>query len=210
MKTLYALAGAIGILLACGMASAHPDGEHHHEGNHHKKHKKEGEYQSTVVKKEQSEKLLVGPDLNKVDIYIPNDHGKGEMSAGIEYLKVDSRVPAHIHTEMEEIIFIVKGEGLALVDGEETPVTAGDMILVTPSTAHGLTNTGETELEFFVVYSENDMMEFFRDYSFEDIYDVRERFSPQFMMELFRKHRKAFAVPDDVDPLFPPQGEPQK
>lgn len=208
MKNVLAFAGALGLLLSVSQSYAHEEHQHEHKKEHKSKHHK-ASYQSRVIKKEDAEHLLVGPDLNKVDLYIPNDDNVGEMSAGIEYLKVNSRVPAHIHTSMEEIIFIVDGKGLALVNGGETPVSAGDMILVSPDSAHGLTNIGTTELKFFVVYSENDMMEFFRDYSFEDIYDMQSRFSPEFMMELFRKHAKAFQIPADVDPLFPPQSGEQ-
>lgn len=177
------------------------------KSHHHDRHHDKDQAQSVIVKESDAERLLVGPDLNKVDIYIANDSGNGKMSAGLEYLKSNSRVPAHIHNYTEEIIYIVEGDGLALLNGKEQPVKGGDVILIAPGSAHGLTNIGNKELKFFVVYSDNGMMDFFRDYSFKDMNDVRERFSPEFMMNLFKKHGKAFSVPADVVPLFPTKGE---
>ena len=201
MKKLTTLNQAVGLFLTCGtLVYGALSSQFSFADENKDKYKP---YTSHVVKKEDADKIFVGPDLNKVDIYIPNDSGQGVMSAGIEYLNQKSRVPAHIHSKMEEIIFIVKGEGLALVDGKTQRVSPGDMLLITPNTGHGLTNVGEEELEFFVVYSDNDMVDFFRDYAFKDRKDVKERFSPDFMRNLFQKHHKSFAVTSDVVTLFP-------
>jgi uncharacterized cupin superfamily protein len=158
---------------------------------------------SRVIHPADTEKLKVGPDMNKVDLYVPNDNGKGVLAAGVEYLKVNSRVPAHIHKHTEELIYIIEGEGEAIVNDGTEKVKAGDLVHVIPGTAHGLTNTSkDTELKFFVVYSGNDMMKFFRDYAFVDLADMRERFNPKFMRNLMIKHNEAFAVPRNVKPLF--------
>ena len=52
----------------------------------------------------------------------------------------------HTHKTHEELYFILKGEGLYQVDGEEVPVTEGSVIRVAPEGRRALKNTGDGEL----------------------------------------------------------------
>lgn len=58
--------------------------------------------------------------------------------------------PAHRHAE-EEYLLIMEGEGTWTLDGVESPARKGDVLYVEPWVFHGLTNTGEKDLVFFVV-----------------------------------------------------------
>jgi mannose-6-phosphate isomerase-like protein (cupin superfamily) len=58
--------------------------------------------------------------------------------------------PAHRHAE-EEFLVIAEGTGVWHVDGSESPARKGDMLYVEPWVFHGLVNTGETPLTFFVI-----------------------------------------------------------
>jgi mannose-6-phosphate isomerase-like protein (cupin superfamily) len=58
--------------------------------------------------------------------------------------------PAHRHAE-EEYLLIMEGEGTWILDGVESPAKQGDVLYVEPWVFHGLTNTGEKDLVFFVV-----------------------------------------------------------
>ncbi len=58
--------------------------------------------------------------------------------------------PAHRHAE-EEYLVIMEGEGIWTLDGQEFPAKKGDVLYVEPWVFHGLTNTGEDNLAFFVV-----------------------------------------------------------
>lgn len=157
-----------------------------------------GDYRSQVILGSDVEDLKVGPDLNTVKLYVPNDSGTGAMSAGVEKVKQRSMIPEHIHTRMEEIIYVVEGDGLAIVGGQKHKVSGGDMVRATPGTAHGFVNTGNTDLKLFVIYNKNDMMGFFRDYSFKDPEDVRKRFNQDFMKGLLTKYGDLFTVPRSV------------
>jgi mannose-6-phosphate isomerase-like protein (cupin superfamily) len=53
----------------------------------------------------------------------------------------------HSH-EPEQMYYILDGSGLMSVDGEESPVQAGDSIFFPPSVVHGLKNTGEGVLRY--------------------------------------------------------------
>ena len=59
-------------------------------------------------------------------------------------------VPEHVHDQVEEVFYIVRGKGTAIINGEERPVKAGDILVVAPGTTHGLRNTGDDVLEHIV------------------------------------------------------------
>lgn len=184
--TLYATSGIEAISM---------QHDHEHDSHHHA-------YESRVLSEKDIEALKVGPDLNIVRLYVPNDSGEGKMSAGVENLKASSRIPQHIHKDMEEIIYIVSGSGKVVINDKETAIKAGDLVLATPGTAHGFLSTGDVDLKMFLVYSKNDMMDFFRDYSFKDKADVQKRLNRDFMVGLFKKHKDAFIVPKTVKPVI--------
>jgi mannose-6-phosphate isomerase-like protein (cupin superfamily) len=54
----------------------------------------------------------------------------------------------HYHAASEELYYLVGGEGEMEIDGERSPVTVGDAILIPPGAWHQITATGESELRF--------------------------------------------------------------
>ncbi|HEY9551854.1 MAG TPA: cupin domain-containing protein [Prevotella sp.] len=52
----------------------------------------------------------------------------------------------HIHKNHEELYFILKGEGLYQVDGENIPISEGSIIRVSPEGRRVIKNTGSTEM----------------------------------------------------------------
>jgi mannose-6-phosphate isomerase-like protein (cupin superfamily) len=56
---------------------------------------------------------------------------------------------------MEEIYFVLKGEGEISVDGETRHVIPGDATWIPAGSAHSLTNSSEQELVILVVASPN-------------------------------------------------------
>lgn len=59
----------------------------------------------------------------------------------------------HLHTRTEEIYFIVAGTGEMLLNGVPHPVGPRSLVLTGVGTAHGLRNTGTTDLDWVVVES---------------------------------------------------------
>lgn len=55
--------------------------------------------------------------------------------------------PAHSHPNGEEVIYIVRGHGRVLVNGEVTPVKAGTTVLFPQGHVHMLHNTGDVEMK---------------------------------------------------------------
>jgi mannose-6-phosphate isomerase-like protein (cupin superfamily) len=57
----------------------------------------------------------------------------------------------HVHSRTEELYFIVSGNGIMLLDGQEYPVQSGDLILNGLGTRHGLRNVGDCQLTWLVI-----------------------------------------------------------
>jgi mannose-6-phosphate isomerase-like protein (cupin superfamily) len=57
------------------------------------------------------------------------------------------------HPHLEQSLFIQSGCAKAILDGEESNVSVGDVIVVTPGTKHNVINTGDGVLKIFTVYA---------------------------------------------------------
>ena len=57
------------------------------------------------------------------------------------------------HEHVEQTLFIREGEGVAVLDGVESPLHAGDVLVVTPGTRHNVKNAGATPLRLCTVYA---------------------------------------------------------
>ena len=57
------------------------------------------------------------------------------------------------HTYTEQTLFFLSGSGKAILDGKESPIRAGDVVVVTPGTKHNFINTGTVPLKLYTVYS---------------------------------------------------------
>ena len=63
-------------------------------------------------------------------------------------------VPAHTHTDEDQIYYVVSGDGFVQLDGVRTDVRAGSSVLIALGTEHAITNIGSGPLDyvFFVVF----------------------------------------------------------
>ncbi len=52
--------------------------------------------------------------------------------------------PLHLHPNLEEVIYMIEGELLAYLDGEERPVGAGGILVIPRGLPHALLVTSET------------------------------------------------------------------
>lgn len=57
----------------------------------------------------------------------------------------------HTHEENSEILFVIKGEGTIIDDGESKPIVAGQCTYCPKGHSHSLVNTSEADLEFYAV-----------------------------------------------------------
>lgn len=57
------------------------------------------------------------------------------------------------HADNDQVLYMVEGEGKAILDQEEQIFGAGDIFLVRAGTQHNFINTGRVELKIITSYS---------------------------------------------------------
>jgi len=55
----------------------------------------------------------------------------------------------HLHDTNCEVLFVVKGEGTLIDDGDNSTIAAGQCAYCPKGHSHSLINTGDTDLEFY-------------------------------------------------------------
>jgi mannose-6-phosphate isomerase-like protein (cupin superfamily) len=71
------------------------------------------------------------------------------LTAELEFLPGKQLQPPHLHPE-EEFQFVIEGSGTWSLNGQEYPLKAGDLMYTRPWDWHGIRNSGEVPLKFFV------------------------------------------------------------
>jgi mannose-6-phosphate isomerase-like protein (cupin superfamily) len=66
-------------------------------------------------------------------------------------LSPDSSTTPHVHTELAEFYYVMKGKGTAAVNSETSPIQEGDAIPIQLNDVHSFSNTGAEPLEFLIV-----------------------------------------------------------
>lgn len=63
-------------------------------------------------------------------------------------------VPAHTHTDEDQVYYVASGLGVVELDTERVEVSGGSSVLIPLGTEHKITNTGSEPLDyvFFVVF----------------------------------------------------------
>lgn len=57
------------------------------------------------------------------------------------------------HHDTDQILFLVEGEGEAIIDGQSSPFTEHEVVFVPAGTKHNFKNIGEEDLKLYTVYS---------------------------------------------------------
>ena len=68
-------------------------------------------------------------------------------------IKPGEDVGEETHHHVEQTLFLLRGEGKAVLDGAERPYRTGDVVVVTPGTRHNFINTGKESLKIFTIYA---------------------------------------------------------
>ena len=74
----------------------------------------------------------------------------------IEIFDVGGKIPPNRHQFAIETFFVLKGEGVAICDGEEVALHSGDALLVPPIGVHEIRNTGTERLYTLTVMVPNE------------------------------------------------------
>jgi len=62
-----------------------------------------------------------------------------------------SSLGRHQHSGVEELFYVISGQGSAQVNDETAPMNAGDAVPVHLNDAHAFVNDGTGDLEFLIV-----------------------------------------------------------
>ena len=65
----------------------------------------------------------------------------------------DKVTPAHSHPNSEEVIYIIRGSGRVLVEGEVTPVREGTTVLFPRGAVHMVHNSGTEEMKIVCFFA---------------------------------------------------------
>ena len=74
-----------------------------------------------------------------------------QCSLAEEVLPPGASVTPHHHEVIEEIYYVIEGEGVMRIDDEEREVGAGDAIYIPRFARHTLTNTGNGPMKILLV-----------------------------------------------------------
>lgn len=85
-------------------------------------------------------------DTNRLAIVFDPSTANNSLTVCVEIFEVGSETPPHRHNYAVEMFFILKGEGIAVCDGKETLLRAGDSVLMPKTGTHYLKNTGDRRL----------------------------------------------------------------
>jgi quercetin dioxygenase-like cupin family protein len=61
--------------------------------------------------------------------------------------------PCHSHKDIEEIVYVVAGEGEIWIDGDTCKIKSGDSVLYPPNSRHTVKNTGSETLVLLCFFS---------------------------------------------------------
>jgi mannose-6-phosphate isomerase-like protein (cupin superfamily) len=85
-------------------------------------------------------------DTNRLAIVFDPAMANFSMTFCVEIFDVGGKTPPNRHQLAVEMFFVLKGEGIAVCDGKEVPIRAGDSLLVPPTGIHEVKNTGNDRL----------------------------------------------------------------
>lgn len=77
--------------------------------------------------------------------------GSTQLYLGQQWLQPGERVLDHTHP-CEEILHFLSGAATVRLGDEFLPVAAGESVHIPTGMLHGFTNTGEGELQLFVIF----------------------------------------------------------
>ena len=81
--------------------------------------------------------LSTGPNAQVVVMSIPPGGDIGEET----------------HSDVDQILFFVQGEGQAVLDGKKSAVGPDRLVHVPAGTRHNFVNTGKTDLRLYTIYA---------------------------------------------------------
>lgn len=61
-------------------------------------------------------------------------------------------IGSEVH-DLDQLIFVVEGSGVTILNGTEYPIKPGTLIVVPEGAEHNVTNTGEAKMKLYTIYT---------------------------------------------------------
>ena len=74
----------------------------------------------------------------------------------VEIFQPGGATPPNTHSDADEFFYVLHGEGVARCGDVETPIKAGDALLLKPGNEHVIRNTGASKLYCLTVMTPNE------------------------------------------------------
>ncbi len=87
------------------------------------------------------------------------DHPVG---LGTQTVAVGGHVREHAHDRNEEVLFVLSGQGRAVIDGESHPMVPGSAFFIGKNRRHMFINEGQSEISWIWLIVPNGLEDFFR------------------------------------------------
>lgn len=68
-------------------------------------------------------------------------------------LRPGEDIGQEVHADEDQLLYAVKGEGVAVIDGKEQKLEKGAIFCVPAGTTHNVRNTGKEPMKIFTVYA---------------------------------------------------------
>lgn len=68
-------------------------------------------------------------------------------------IPVGGEIGKEKHPQVEQSLIILSGQAKVTLDGKETEIVVGDVVVVTPGVKHNIVNTGTEPLKVYTVYA---------------------------------------------------------
>lgn len=85
-------------------------------------------------------------DTNRLAIVFDPTIANFSLTLCVEIFDIGGKTPPNRHQLAIEMFFVLKGEGIAICDGKEVRIQAGDSLLVPPTGIHEIRNIGAERL----------------------------------------------------------------
>ncbi|MBD2387742.1 cupin domain-containing protein [Cylindrospermum sp. FACHB-282] len=95
-------------------------------------------------------------DSNRLAIIFDSANANTSLTCCVEIFDVGGKTPPNRHQWALEMFFVLKGEGMAICDGKNMPIKAGDSLLVPPTGTHLIKNTGAGRLYTLTIMVPNE------------------------------------------------------
>ncbi len=108
---------------------------------------------NSVIRNQKDVEPVKNPKHNEVyGRLLTKQEENGRLSAHPTTVKPGGEIIPHTH-EVLEVIYVIEGEGSALVNGERRKAEKGTIVAANIGSEHGFINTGDTDLVLYCVFS---------------------------------------------------------